>query len=174
MYSLLKKSILAIVKLVVFTIICLVFIALSLRVYAQTQAKKAATTLSYLVQGEGCYNQDVKESFEASLLNMYGNLNRSDTNGDGVIDEHDDYWINFYTNCTDVTKADGTSVYNTNANSYLNHVARGDVLRCTVNVTVNYKTPFGVFMVGTPIHFNDTYSASVDTISTRFFKGDAP
>lgn len=161
------------VKLMIFIILVLVISYVALRLHAQNQAQKAVTTLTWLVQGEGCYNEDVKKNFEASLKDTYGMNVRSDTNQDGVIDDSDDYWINFYPDCTAVTNASGTSVYNDLSTSYLNHVSRGEVLHCSVTVTINYRTPFGMFMIGDPILFNETITAEADTVSTRYFKGDA-
>lgn len=170
--KLVKKILKTVVGLILITLLSLIISIEVLRNTARKKAIKALDELTYMVSSEGCYNQSLKDSIESSLNNIYGSSYKSDTNNDGVVDNNDDTIIHFDIDCTAVTNQSGDSLYNDNANSYINHVQRGETMNCSVTVTISYRTPIGVFGVGQPIAINENITVGATAISNRWFKGE--
>lgn len=172
MTKLWTKILKTILGLIIITLVSLVIGIFIIRQTARNRAIKALEELTYMVSSEGCYNESLKTSIEASLNTIYGVAYKSDTNNDGVIDNHDTSMISFDNNCTSVSNSAGNSLYNDNTQSYLNHVQRGEPIVCSMTVTINYRTPVGMFGVGEPIFIHENITVSSTVISNRWFKGD--
>ena len=157
------------VYLIIGLMLAFVVCAVGLILQANKVASENARSVLILATTDGCANEDVISSVKSNAVDMY--TNKYISIPDATIKSHGTATDGFLW----VADTSGNSLYNATADSYTEHVQRGDIIKVSATVGVNFNLHmwFGAGEEqGGLRDFILPVTRDATGISCRFYKGE--